>query len=86
MFAEDSAKVRHYLLRAILRVSATANVSAVEVSLLHTNPWLPFLKKRGFLLRQPPSEVYVFTGKENSLHRIVNNPASWYMTQGDRDT
>lgn len=86
LYSKDLVAVKRNLLSVLLRLAISEEIEAIEMSLLNLNPWIPFLKKCGFLLRPPPSDIFVFLGKDSPLNGIVNVADNWYMTQGDRDT
>jgi len=86
IYSTDSVIVKHNLLLSLLRTAYLEKAEAIEMSLLNTNPWIPFLKKHGFFLRSPSFEIFVFSQKDSLLDNIVNLAGNWYMTLGDRDT
>ena len=85
-FSQDKVTTKRNLLTALLRTAASEKVEGIEVALLHTNPWIPMLKKYCFILRPPASDIFVFIGKDSPFDGLVNIADNWYMTQGDRDT
>jgi hypothetical protein len=86
LYGEEKLSTQRNLLIALCRVGDERNVDAIEVSVLHSNPWIGILKRFGFRQRSPAADVFRFTRKDCALFGISGSADNWFITQGDRDT
>jgi hypothetical protein len=73
------------LFQALLAEAGRLAAGSVSIVLLEGHPLLPLVHDHGFVRRDSRAEVYLYAAPRDALRPVLYDPASWFLTVGDRD-
>jgi len=85
LHAPAGGKLRAALVAELARIGRERGARALGTQALEGSPAAPVLRELGFSARETGTGPVVFHAPESALARFVDDPAAWWMLEGDRD-